>query len=128
MPVTYHIDRSLGAAFTTATGRLTAEEVVDLKQRLAADPDFCPGFVELSDVRGVTELDFDPSDLFSLAMADAGGHGPSGDGYRLALVVASEEVFEMARGYQVVSVASGPDVAVFRDPASARAWLGLPAE
>lgn len=56
MPQEYRIDKAQRAVFSRAWGVLTNEDIVGHHERLSADPDFDPSFVQVADFRDVTEV------------------------------------------------------------------------
>ncbi len=123
MPITYSIDPKLGVIFTTAWDVLTVEELFEHKRKLAADPDFKPGMVELSDVRQITELDVTPEGIGRFVAQDTISAEKLRD-YKLAIIVSQEVVFGMARMYEMMTEQNVSNVAVFRDLEEAKTWLG----
>ena len=51
--------------------------------------------------------------------------GPALGSYRLAIVAPRDDVYGMARMYQALTEQAFPHVGVFRDLATAAAWLGV---
>lgn len=127
MPISYSIDKNLGAVFTTASGRLTEEELLADKQKLTADPDFSPGLVELSDIRAVTDLAITPEGVARMVMQDEEDADKLGS-HKLAIVVSKEVAFGLGRMYESMTQNNMPNVQIFREMEEARDWLGLPPE
>ncbi len=127
MPISYSIDKNLGVVFTTATGRLTEEELLEDKRRLTSDPEFSPELVELSDIRAVTDLAITPEGVARMVMQDADDADKLST-YKLAIVVSEEVAFGLGRMYESMTHENMPNVRIFRDMDEARGWLGLPAE
>jgi len=120
MPITYRIDPQSHLVMTVATGVLTDAELLDHKRRLAADPAFEPGMGQLSDIRGVEQLEVTPQGVRQFVAHDR-VHAGQLEGHRLAIVAPQDLVFGMARMYQTLTDAN---VGVFRDVAEALAFLG----
>ncbi len=124
MSISYRIESDLGVVFTTATGVLTDDELLAHKLTLSRDPSFRPGMVELSDVRGVGRLEVTPEGVRRMVAVDAvGSDRPSN--HKLAIVVAQDVVFGMARMYEMLSDPAGTSVRIFRGMDEAKDWLGL---
>jgi hypothetical protein len=123
MPISYRIDPEHRLVVTTASGILTDDDILELKRRLAADPEFMAGMRELSDVRAVTELQVSTDGVRRMVAMD---ESPSSTprGYKLAIVAGTDAAFGMARMYQMFTERNLPHVAVFRDYDKARRWLG----
>jgi hypothetical protein len=120
MPISYRIEGNL--VLTTASGVLTDDDILQLKKQLVGDPAFKPGMGELSDVRAVEQLAVTPEGVRLMVQHDA-AHADQVRTIRLAIVVAKDEVFGMARMYQMLTEGTVDNVKVFRDIAEARAWL-----
>jgi hypothetical protein len=126
MPISYRIDPARSFIFTTASGTLTDDDILDLKRRLTKDPEFKAGMRELSDVRAVTDLRVTTQGVRSMVSEDA-KQSSTLHAYKLAIVAGGDAVFGMARMYQMLTEANLPHVAVFRDYETAERWLGGPA-
>jgi len=122
VPISYEIDDERGLVRTTATGTLTTADILGLKARLLADPRWSPEMRELADVRAINRLDVTPDGVWQMAGHDD-AVGPAINSYRLAIVVPRDEVYGMARMYQMVTESVVPHVRVFRDLAEAETWL-----
>ena len=127
MTISYSIDNRLGGVFTTATGCLTDEELLEDNRKLTVDPEFRSGLIELMDARSVTDLKITPEGIEHLVMQDA-ADAERLENYRLAMVVSKDAAFGLARMYETMTQHNMPNVKVFRDMNDARRWLGLPAE
>lgn len=125
MPISYRIDPERNFVFTTASGILTDDDILDLKRRLTADPEFRAGMRELSDVRAVTDLRVTAQGVRSMVDEDA-KQSSTLHSYKLAIVAGKDSVFGMARMYQMLTEGNLPHVAVFRDYETAARWLGDP--
>lgn len=124
MPISYRIDLEHYLILTTASGTLTDDDIVQHKARLVRDPDFKPGMKELSDIRGVDQLDVTPAGIMEMVNQDAKDSTTVGS-HQLALVVSKEVAFGMARMYQSMTKPNIETVGVFRDIDEARVWLQL---
>ena len=122
MAITYDWNEDLQLITIVASGVLTGAEVVEMREKMNADPRLGPGLRELVDVREVTELRINTSDIdLFLSMDDV--YGERVTSRLIAILATSDSTFGMARMYEM---RSGRDdrVSVFRDEAAARAWLG----
>jgi hypothetical protein len=127
MPISYRIDPLRGLVFTTASGVLTDDDILDLKRRLIGDPDFRPGLRELSDVRAVSDLQVSSEGVQRMIAHDEAQAGVL-DGHRLAIVASTDATFGMARMYQMFTEANLPGVRVFRDYDAAARGLHVSSE
>ena len=96
------------------------QEVEDHNRRLGEDPRFKPHYRQLVDLGEMTEIVYDTA-----AVRTAAEHHVFAKGARRAVVTQSDAAFGMSRMWAIQSELVGQRVEVFRDMASARAWLGL---
>jgi len=122
MPIAYRIDNKRRLVLTRGWGVLTDADVLAHKKQLAKDPLFDPTMPELSDVRSVERLDVTTAGVKAMVAYDV-TNADRVAGHRMALVVASDEVFGMARMYGTRREPLGPGVGVFRDIDEAERWL-----
>lgn len=122
MPISYRIDEARRLVLTTATGVLMDADILRLKAWLLADPRWSPDMRELADIRNIDRLEVTTAGVQQMAGRDeAVGGGLKS--YRLAIVAPRDEVYGMARMYQMLTEHTVPNVAVFRDLEAATAWL-----
>lgn len=103
-------------------GVLTIEEVEAMTLALRADPRFRPTLHGVADFREATGMGVSGTDLrtrYQSALA------PNA---RRAVVVASLEVYGLARMYQLASDYDSASFQVFSELPPALAWLGLPSD
>lgn len=105
---------------TRIWGAATEDEILDHGQRLRNDPQFCPSFRQLVDMRGLTEIR-----VRSQMIMDASRNQFFSPGVRRALVASSDASFGMARMYAIASEGEGQTIEVFRDIGAAESWLNL---
>lgn len=122
MPISYEIDEAKGLVVTRASGDLTDQDILQLKARLVADPKWTPGMRELSDVRSIDRLSVTAVGVRHMALRDERDARALAS-YRLAIVVSRDEVYGMARMYQIMTEQTVPNVRVFRDIEEAKNWL-----
>jgi hypothetical protein len=120
MPYTYAIDPDRRLVSATGDGPCDLPSALALLRRIAADPDFGPGFDVLLDLRGA---DYTPTAhgarvkaRFYASPAGLGGH-------RLARVVS--RLVDSGAGNQLATLAEryGGEVGTFRTVEEALAWL-----
>ena len=99
MPISYRIDPEHNVILTMASGILTDDDILELKRRLTADPEFKDGMRELSDVRAVTDLRVTTRGVRSMVDQDA-KQSSTLHSYKLAIVAGEDAVFGMARMYR----------------------------
>lgn len=122
MPVRSVIYKEQSLVITIEEGRVTFEDMLANQNRLLNDPDFDPGFNQLSDATLATDTDLAPNNLGMLYQ-----HRVFSVTSRRAVIAPTPFTYGMARMLQtyVELSSNGPIVEVFRDRASALKWLGV---
>jgi hypothetical protein len=121
VPVTYAIDPNQKLVITRCWGAVTEDEVHDHNRRLRTDPAFNPGYRQLADMTGLTEI------LVSTKMINETSIDQFfNPGTPRAFVASTDAVFGLARKFALQAEAVGQTIQVFRDLESAENWLGLP--
>lgn len=121
MPISYRVDTSLRLVFSRAWGVVTDGEMLSHSLALRADPRFEPDFKHWLDAGAVTDLQ-----LTSEVVRRLAAQTPFGPGSRRAVVASADFVFGMSRMFQLLRDDTPGQLSVFRDPASAHAFLELP--
>jgi hypothetical protein len=120
MPASYVIDPKRLLVSSTLSGAVTDGEVHDHNQRLRNDPAFNPGYRQLVDLTGVTEI------IVSTRMINQTSIDQFFNaGVRRAFVATSDATFGMARMFALQAEGQGQMIEVFRDRRMAEEWLGL---
>ncbi len=120
MPIISQNDSSLGVVFSTFQGVVTKEDILAQVEMFRTDPAFQPSFNHLIDTRGTTRFDVSTDGLRAVSM-----HSAFNEKSRRAVVAEKDEMFGMARMYEVFREDAPDQMTVFRDMAEARRWLGL---
>ena len=120
MPFSYQLDPSRHMVLSRAWGVLIDEDIEAHYARLAADPGFDPSFRQLCNLMDVTRIDTSAEALRRLAQRSIFSAGT-----RRALVAAQDAHYGLSRMFKVFCEIEGSLVEVFRDTASAEAWLEL---
>ena len=122
MPVRSVIHKEQRLVVTIEEGRVTFDDMRANQDRLLNDPDFDPEFNQLSDATLATDSDLAPNNLSRLY-----DRRVFSDSSRRAVIAPTSFSYGMARMLQTYVELSknGPQVAVFRDRASALKWLGM---
>ena len=107
---------------TLIYGKLTnteiGEHVMEMNNELAT----CTGLIELADCRFLTDISELNSEGLAFAASMEKGH-PRTLGGKGAIVVSSEEVFDLARVYASIAAVARDDSQVFRNLDTAIGWL-----
>ena len=119
MGITYKIDVEAGVIYSVAEGIIGAADIRDLREQIRADPLLRPNFVSLFDGR-LAKVSFSGREAWSLAIW-ARQKRPTAKG---AIVITRR-----GQGWARMFLGWEPgNQQIFYDMASAREWLGLPAE
>ena len=123
MPATYKIDKARRLVISTASGFLTAGDILAHQRKLHQDPTFDPDCSQIVDCCAVTGMDLSPDDVRSVTAATI--FSPHS---RRAIVVSTDEQFGFASMFKMMREAQGEyGIRVFRDRAEAMRWA-LPDE
>lgn len=120
MPVSYLIDKNQRLVFSRLSGTVTEPEVYEHNRKLRTDPDFNPGFRQLVDCTGLTEI------LVATGTINAISHDQFfTPGTRRAFIATSDVAFGLARMFALRAESSGQTIEVFRERRVAEEWLGI---
>jgi hypothetical protein len=101
-------------------GAVTEDEVDDHNRRLRTDPTFNPGYRQLVDLTGITEIRVGTRKINETA------HDQFFDaGVRRAFIACDDATFGLARMFALQAEGSGQRIEVFRDRGKAEEWLGI---
>lgn len=122
MPVTYTIDDAAGIVRVRGTGALTNEEVLACIEQVYSDPARKPGMPTLIDYRDIQGTGLTPQGMEAAAILKKAllAHEPA---WATAFVAPQDDVFWLARTYEVLRSGTAERLRVFRDPAEAEQWL-----
>jgi hypothetical protein len=118
MPASYHIDKARGLVVSTASGFLTAADILAHQRRLLGDPDFDPACSQIVDCTAVTGIDLSADEVRAVAATTIfSAHS------RRAVLVSTDEQFGFASMFKMIREAQGEHgIRVFRDRAEAMRW------
>jgi uncharacterized protein YcaQ len=116
------IERDTGLIRTTATGRVTGQDLVEYYRRLRAHPDFRSNLNEIFDAGQVEAVDVTAEDVRRLSgiTEEFTKHGVP---VRVAIIAPGDVEFGMSRMYEMLQVQSINVLKVFRDRKTAEEWL-----
>jgi hypothetical protein len=120
MPGDYYIDSSCVVIFTTLYDTVTDNEVLDIQQRVATDPNFNPDFHHLYDLRQDTAFE-----VFTRTIQRPASVKLLSEHSRRVIVTPYNSVYGMARMYEAYHNAGPGQIWIFRSPEEACAWLGI---
>lgn len=107
-------------------GRITRKCVLELLDRVEADPEYIEGMVAFDDLREVTELAINADDISMFADLMKGIHLRRMQPRKRAVLVPSGNARQAAEQYcRMVRGVPGLDIRVFGDIKSALSFLGL---
>ncbi|MGA7794608.1 MAG: hypothetical protein WCA19_16350 [Candidatus Acidiferrales bacterium] len=118
MPASYHIDKARRLVVSTASGLVTAADLLAHQRRLLGDPDFDPECSQIVDCTAATGIDFSPEEVRSVAATTIfSAHS------RRAVLVTTDEQFGFASMFKMMREAQGEyGIRVFRDRSEALRW------
>jgi hypothetical protein len=123
MPATYNIDQAAGLVRVECSGEFTNQDMLDCIEHVFSDPARKPGMASLVDCRSVRCVLVTPQGMQAAANIKSALIDPTQPPWALAFVAPQDEVFWLARTYEVLRVASPERVRVFREPSEAEKWL-----
>jgi hypothetical protein len=118
MGVCYTFDHAHRLLRARGWGILSMPDIEEFYSRLQADPAFDPSYRSLGDLREVTEIAVDSTDLAASASLPVFEPGT-----RRALVASRDAVYGMLRAFASFNERMGQTMRIFRDMESAEAWL-----
>ena len=118
MPASYQIDKTRRLVISTASGFLTAADILAHQRKLLVDPSFDPDCSQIVDCTAVTGIDLSPDDVREVTAATIfSAHS------RRAVLVATDEQSGFASMFKMMREAQGEyGIRVFRDRAEALRW------
>ena len=118
MPASYQIDKARQLVISTASGFLTAADILAHQRKLLGDSNFDPTCSQIVDCTAITGIDLSPDDVRTVTAATIfSAHS------RRAIVVATDEQFGFASMFKMMREAQGEyGIRVFRDRAEAMRW------
>jgi len=120
LPTSYEIDPKLRLVTSRLWGAVREDEVHDHNQRLRTDPAFNPGYRQLVDLSGITEVLVGTKMISETAIDQFFSPGA-----RRAFFASTDATFGMARMFALQAEGVGQTIEVFRDRRKAEEWLGL---
>jgi hypothetical protein len=123
MPATYTIDPDAGLVRIVCSGVFTNQEMIDCMERLYRDPARTPGMPSLIDCRQVENMQVTPAGCQAAATISATLLDPVQPPWAVAVIAPQDEVFWIARTFEVLRAGSPQTVRVFREPTDAQRWL-----
>lgn len=123
MPATYTIDATSDVVRVECFAEFTNQDLLDCLARLYNDPARRPGMPSLVDCRGVERMLVTPSGVQAAVMVEATMVDWRQPPWAVAVIAPQDEVFWMARTYEVLRAGSPECVRVFRQSSEAERWL-----
>ena len=122
MPLAYKIDKERRLVTTSGWDTIARQDVIDHRQKLAADHDFSPTYATVADFTRVTKLEITAADIQLFAAKNV--FAPNA---RRAIVVADREAFGLARMFEILRDVRGEEgIRIFDNVEDAREWVQLP--
>lgn len=119
MPAFYKIDKERRLVLSTASGVFTLADAVEHMEKLSADPDFDPGFSQISDFTHVTRIDLSGEEIRCLAQRTIFSANS-----RRAFITPNETMFGIARMFEILRGLEGEKgIRIFRTLEQALDWV-----
>jgi len=118
VPASYQIDKARRLVISTASGFLTAADILAHQRKLLGDPDFDPNCSQMVDCTSVTGIHLSQDDVREVTAATIfSAHS------RRAVLVATDEQSGFASMFKMMREAQGEfGIRVFRDRTEALSW------
>ena len=123
MPASYTVDQAAGVVRVECSGELTNQDMLDCIEHVFSDPARKPGMPSLVDCQNVRCMMVTPEGMQAAATIKSTLIDPDQPPWAIAFVAPQDEVFWVARTYEVLRVGSPESVRVFRQPSEAERWL-----
>lgn len=123
MPATYAIDQHSAVVRVECFGVFTNQDMLDCMARLHNDQERKPGMPFLVDCRSIERMLVTPAGVQAAVMVQATMVDRREPPWAVAVIAPQDEVFWMARTYEVLRAGSPESVRVFRQPAAAERWV-----
>ncbi len=123
LPATYTIDVASDVVRVECFGVFTNQDMLDCLARLYNDSARRPGMPSLVDCRGVERMLVTPSGVQAAVMVEVTMVDRRQPPWAVAVIAPQDEVFWMARTYEVLRAGSPESVRVFRQSGAAERWL-----
>ena len=122
MPISYRLDQNLKMVFTTASGLVTDDDLIDHARKVCADSDVPVGARALVDFRDVQEVEVATETIHQVAdIFRASTYAP-----KTAFVTNANVIYGMSRMFEMLRDDSPNEIRVFRVVDEAKCWLGIP--
>ena len=123
MPATYTIDAASDVVRVECFGVFTNQDLLDCLARLYNDPARRPGMPSLVDCRGIERMMVTPSGVQAAVMVEVTMVDRRQPPWAVAVIAPEDEMFWMARTYEVLRAGSPESIRVFRQAREAERWL-----
>ena len=124
MPISFRFYNSQQLILAKGTDPLSDSDCIDHAHQILSHPDFAPGFVELLDLRNANDNNLTGMGVFMTARAVLPYRSRLKKS-RLAILVANEAMYGMARMYQLSIGEFFKGIQAFRNLDEALEFIGL---
>jgi hypothetical protein len=121
MPTSYVIRKEQRLVISTASGRVTYDEIQSHRESLLSNPDFDPDYDQVINFLDAEELDLSSTEIRQLARRKIFSAAS-----RRAIVAKAPAIFGIGRMFQMFTEIEGvkPSIEIVGDLVSALQWLG----
>ncbi len=124
MPIEYALERNGVLVMASATGVLSLDSFMSLREELLNDPLLKDPHDTLLDVTRVSRIDLSEDELNTIAQSLTSGPRKLG-AQRLAIVAHQEQAFFLGNKYRMAKKGVDENVIVFVNHEVAKTWLGI---
>ena len=119
MPAFHKIDKQRRLVLSTASGVFTLADAVSHMDKLSADPDFHPGFSQISDFTHVTRIELSSDEILRLAQRTIfSTHAGR------VFIAPNETIFGIGRMFEILRGLEGEKgIRIFRTLEEALDWV-----
>ncbi len=124
MSIEYTLERDGALVMASATGVLSIDSFMSLREELLNDPTLKDPHDTLLDVTRVSNIDLSEEELNTTAQSLTSGSRKLG-AQRLAIVAHQEQAFFLGNKYRMLEKGVDENVIVFVNIEVAKTWLGI---
>jgi hypothetical protein len=120
MPASYQIDTANRLIVIKLSEKITEQEIINDRERLAADPQFDPTFSQLIDLRNAWQVESPTATINKLAQSSLFKAG-----VKKAIIAHDDLAFGLSRMYELLSLDLNQQTMIFHEIDKALEWLGI---
>jgi len=122
MPIRMTIEKDNQLIKTTASGRVTGEQLIAYYRQLRSHPDFRSNLNEIFDTTQIEAMDVTADDIHRLSSVTE-QFTSRGNPVKVAIIAPADLPFGLSRMYEMLQSQSINILKVFRERPAAEAWI-----